>query len=61
MDELKRAYNELRAEYMGITIAEYLEMENDSEKASKNPKLEEAKLKIPYQLSEAEPTSVGGK
>ena len=52
MDELKRAYNELRAEY--------LDMENSGEKASKNPKLEEAKLKVPYQLSEAEPTNVGG-
>lgn len=60
MDELKRAYNELRAEYMGITVAEYLDMENSTEKAAKNPKLEEAKLKIPYQLSEAEPTNVGG-
>jgi biopolymer transport protein ExbD len=60
MDQLKRAYNELRAEYMGITVAEYLEIENDSEKAAKNPKLEEAKQKIPYQLSEAEPTNVGG-
>jgi biopolymer transport protein ExbD len=59
MDELKKAYNELRAEYMGITVAEYLEMEND-EKKSKDPKLEEAKQKIPYQLSEAEPTNVGG-
>ncbi|MCU0392488.1 MAG: biopolymer transporter ExbD [Thermoflexibacter sp.] len=59
MDELKKAYNELRAEYMGITVAEYLDMENE-EKKSKNPKLEEAKLKIPYQLSEAEPTNVGG-
>ena len=59
MDELKKAYNELRAEYMGITVAEYLEMDNDTEK-KKNPKLEEAKIKIPYQLSEAEPTSIGG-
>lgn len=60
MDELKKAYNELRAEYMGITVAEYLDMENSSDKAAKNPKLEEAKLKVPYQLSEAEPTNVGG-
>jgi biopolymer transport protein ExbD len=60
MDELKKAYNELRAEYMGITVAEYLDSENDASNAKRNPKLEEAKLKVPYQLSEAEPTNVGG-
>jgi len=58
MDELKKAYNELRAAYMGITLAEYLEIENDSKK--QNAKFEEAKKAIPYQLSEAEPTNVGG-
>jgi biopolymer transport protein ExbD len=58
MDELKKAYNELRSEYMGITIEEYLELENDPKKT--HPKYEEAKEVIPYQLSEAEPTNVGG-
>lgn len=60
MDELKKAYNELRANHMGITVAKYLEIENSGEKAAKDPKLEDAKLKYPYQLSEAEPTNVGG-
>lgn len=58
MDELKRAYNELRAAYMGVTVSEYLEIENDPKKH--NTKFEEAKKAIPYQLSEAEPTNAGG-
>lgn len=58
MDELKAAYNELRAEYMGLTITQYLRLENDPN--AEHSKYDEAKKAIPYQLSEAEPTSVGG-
>ena len=58
MDELKRAYNELRAQEMGITIQEYLIIQNDEKKRKDNAKLDAAKKAIPYQLSEAEPTNV---
>jgi len=57
MDELKKAYNELRAEHMGVTVDEFLAFENDPE--YKNEKFDAAKDAIPYQLSEAEPTGVG--
>lgn len=59
MDEIKRAYNEIRAEKMGISVADFLELDNDAAKAALNPKYELVKKEIPYQLSEAEPTSVG--
>lgn len=58
MDELKSAYNELRAEYMGLTIGQYLKLENNP--SGDHPKYDDAKKAIPYRLSEAEPTSVGG-
>jgi len=57
MDELKRAYNELRAEQMGVTVDEFLAFENDPE--YKDEKFDAAKEAIPYNLSEAEPTGVG--
>lgn len=65
MDELKRAYNELRAEHMGISLQKFLELENDpkqlEDKESEiSKKYEAAKEAIPYRLSEAEPTKVGG-
>jgi len=59
MDELKAAYNELRADYMGVTIEEYLELDNKSD-GKKNPKVEEARKRYPMQISEAEPSSVEG-
>lgn len=58
MDELKRAYNELRAQHMGITLEEYIAIQNDEKLRKDNEKLKEAKAAIPYQLSEAEPTNV---
>ncbi len=65
MDELKRAYNELRAEHMGITLQKFLELENDPKQLEDKEselvkKYEAAKEAIPYRLSEAEPTKVGG-
>jgi biopolymer transport protein ExbD len=63
MDELKRAYFELRAEKMGITLERYLELENDPKILEADPSLnerfEKVKEEIPYQLSEAEPTNSG--
>jgi biopolymer transport protein ExbD len=58
MDELKRAYNELRAQKLGMTLQAYLDLENDPKKAE-DPKLLEVRKAIPYQLSEAEPTNTG--
>lgn len=60
LDELKAAYNELRAEQMGIGIEEYLNY--DKKKASKDlqEKFEAAKKAFPIQISEAEPTNIGG-
>ncbi len=58
MDELKRAYNELRAASLGMTVQAYLDLENDPKKAE-DPRLKEVREKIPYQLSEAEPTNTG--
>jgi biopolymer transport protein ExbD len=59
MDELKKAYNEIRAEKLGVSVEAYLEMENDPKQAN-NPRLREVKEEIPYNLSEAEPTNTGG-
>jgi biopolymer transport protein ExbD len=60
MDELKRAYNEIRAQKMGMTLQQYLDLENDPKRAENNERLKQVRLEIPYQLSEAEPTNTGG-
>jgi biopolymer transport protein ExbD len=56
LDELIAAYNELRAEKLGITVERYLQLDE------KNPKEDEmlkyAQKVYPRRLSEAEPTSV---
>jgi biopolymer transport protein ExbD len=58
LDDLKAAYNELRAEKMGISIDNYLDF--DVKKASKEmkAKFEDARKTYPLQLSEAEPSNV---
>lgn len=58
LDELKAAYHELRAEFMGISIKEYLEY--DSKKATNElrKKYEAAKKAFPLNISEAEPTNI---
>jgi biopolymer transport protein ExbD len=61
LDEVKRAYNELRASYLGIPVEQYLAFLSaepttlDSEQVSK---LENAKRVFPMQISEAEPTKI---
>ncbi|MCU0448366.1 MAG: biopolymer transporter ExbD [Bernardetiaceae bacterium] len=60
MDELKKAYNELRAERMGITVVQLLAIENDPKQNDKNERLKQVRIEIPYQLSEAEPSDTGG-
>jgi biopolymer transport protein ExbD len=60
MDEVKKAYTEVRAAYVGVSPERFLEIS-----AGKTPKDKEmydrAKEKYPYQVSDAEPTSIGGK
>lgn len=59
MDQLKGAYHELRAEEGGITLQEYLDLD------MKNPKdkkiYDKVKDVYPLQISEAEPSEIGGK
>lgn len=52
-DELQAAYNELRAEYLGLTLNEYLALDPTDPEA--NSMIKEAKKEYPPSLSEAEP------
>lgn len=56
LDELMSAYNELRAEKLGITVDRYLQL--DEKNPKENQMLEYAKKVYPRRLSEAEPTSI---
>ena len=56
LDELKASYHELRAEYLNISIEEYLSL--DPMDAEDNAMLKQAKAEHPPTLSEAEPTDV---
>ena len=56
MDEVKAAYHELRAEHIGITSQEYLEL-NKKDKKEK-AMYTKARKEYPLQISEAEPTDV---
>ncbi|TAH17551.1 MAG: biopolymer transporter ExbD [Cytophagales bacterium] len=61
LDEVKRAYHELRATFLGISVEEYLVWANASPETlskTQQQKLEEAKLMFPMQISEAEPSEV---
>jgi biopolymer transport protein ExbD len=55
LDEIKTAYTELRAAHLGVTVKEYMDMEQSDDAAIK-AKTEEAKAIYPYQVSDAEPT-----
>ncbi len=57
LDELKGAYHELRAEYLGISLEAYLEL--DDEVPEDKEELSKAQKEIPMQLSEAEPIDFG--
>jgi biopolymer transport protein ExbD len=57
LDELKRAYNELRAEYLGVPLKDYMDMETSDDKEIR-AKVDEVKKLFPYQVSDAEPTDV---
>ncbi|MEN7550876.1 biopolymer transporter ExbD [Rapidithrix thailandica] len=56
-DELKRAYNELRAAHVGLTLEQFNEL--DPKDPDQNELLERAKKAYKIQISDAEPTDVG--
>ena len=56
LDELIAAYNELRAEKLGISVERYLDLDEKNPKEDKM--LEYAQKVYPRRLSEAEPTSI---
>ncbi len=58
LDELSAAYNELRAEKLGISLEQYLAL--DPEDPKQDEAIKYAQKVYPRRLSEAEPTSVGG-
>ncbi len=57
-DDLKRAYHELRAEYLGISLEQYnsLDKKNPDQKAM----YDRARKAYPIQISDAEPTDISG-
>ena len=61
MDEVKKAYNEMRADVMGIPLESYLKTISDEKlRVAKKDDIARARKTIPYQVSEANPTAVGG-
>ncbi len=58
LDELKQGYNELRAQYLNMSIEEYDKL--DEKNPDHKDKLKDARAAIPYQVSDAEPTDIGG-
>jgi biopolymer transport protein ExbD len=57
-DEVRKAYNELRAKSVGLTVEDYLKL--DPEKEKDKLLLDKAKKAYPAQISDAEPTNSGG-
>ncbi|WP_020533875.1 ExbD/TolR family protein [Flexithrix dorotheae] len=56
VDELKQAYNELRAEYLGITLEEFNELDRKTDEGEEM--YDRARQAFPYQVSDAEPTDI---
>ncbi len=56
VDELKIAYNELRAQYLGISLEEYNALDPKDEE--QKDMLDRSRKAIPYQVSDAEPTDL---
>jgi biopolymer transport protein ExbD len=61
MDEVKKAYTEVRAAYVGVSPKEFLETVSPAKTPKDKELYEKARAKYPYQVSDAEPTSIGGK
>lgn len=59
MDAVKSAYNKERADYLGVSLAKYIEIAK--KKTPEDKELyKKAREKYPFQVSDAEPTSAGG-
>jgi biopolymer transport protein ExbD len=58
LDELSAAYNELRAEKLGISLEQYLAL--NPKNIKEDEALKYAQKVYPRRLSEAEPTGIGG-
>lgn len=56
LDEVKRAYHEVRAEHIGITLQQYLAIDRDDKESSMYKRYLKAKKAYPMQISEAEPS-----
>ena len=56
LDEVKRAYHEVRAEHIGITLQQYLAIDRDDKESSMYKRYLKAKKAYPKQISEAEPS-----
>ncbi|MEM1137630.1 MAG: biopolymer transporter ExbD [Bacteroidota bacterium] len=57
VDDLKASYNELRAEYLGITVDEFNNIDRKTEEGEEMYK--RARAAFPYQVSDAEPSDIG--
>lgn len=57
LDEVKKAYNEVRAEAVGLTYEQYMAL--DPKKPADLEYLTKAKDLYPYQVADAEPTTTG--
>lgn len=58
LDEVTSAYNQLRADFLGISLERFLEL--DMKKPSEKAAYDAARKEYPLQISEAEPTDIGG-
>ena len=58
LDAVKKAYNEIRAEKVGLTVAEFKAL--DLKDAEDRALYDEARETYPMMISEAEPTEIGG-
>ena len=56
LDEIKRAYHEVRAEHLNITLQDYLSLEKDDKESDDYEKYQKARKAFPMQISEAKPS-----
>ena len=61
LDEVKRSYHEVRAEFLGITLEQYLALEKDDKESKDGKMYTKARKEYPMQISEAEPSDGSGK
>lgn len=62
LDQVKAGYHQVRADYINISVKEYLDWQSTKEvdlETYQKKKLERAKDAFPLQISEAEPTEIG--